>query len=323
MEHGIKKILPGLKLKKRRTAEGYQVYNEAVQSVREQLQLTPQAMDIVLTLASKEADTTASDDFERSSRSSWAVSWIRRKGRNTSTATVHCGKRRRRTSSTSARWHLMARTLPMPSSEDAPLRGHGTQSQSRCLGTRRTCDHQGCATILRGAEWTKPEDWPAVSKAIFEFVRHCVDHPEALAEHCKCFAASVPSKGLQMGMLSPDPERPQARSLQYHQQQTPPHAEFPLRDELRQCPSTLSRLEQLCFDFQEEAQGRAHQVLGQDIAFSGDVLDMFSHWLVAIRKLSFKEAKVFERSPQAQVPSIGKVAVTMATSASAGMSSAI
>ena len=63
LEDGIKKIFPTLKLKKRRTAEGYQVYNEAVQSVREQLGLTPQAMDVVLTLASRESGTTAGDEF--------------------------------------------------------------------------------------------------------------------------------------------------------------------------------------------------------------------------------------------------------------------
>jgi len=64
LEHGLKTVLPSLQLKKRRTADGYRIYNEAAQSVREQLGFPPQAMDVILTLASKEVDTTASGDFD-------------------------------------------------------------------------------------------------------------------------------------------------------------------------------------------------------------------------------------------------------------------
>ena len=40
--------------------------------------------------------------------------------------------------------------------------------------------------------------------------------------------------------------------------------------------------------------------VGQEIALPGDVFDTFSHWLVAVRKFSFKEAKVYKIAPGEQ-----------------------
>ena len=64
MEHGVKTVLPTLKLQKRRTAAGYRVFNDATQGIREQLALKPQAMDVVLTLASKEENASDGNTFE-------------------------------------------------------------------------------------------------------------------------------------------------------------------------------------------------------------------------------------------------------------------
>ncbi|MBN2138567.1 MAG: hypothetical protein JW720_12240, partial [Sedimentisphaerales bacterium] len=61
----MKTVLPGLKLGKRRTADGYRVYNDVVQDLRRQLGLRPQALDVVLTLASQEPGTTTKGGFEK------------------------------------------------------------------------------------------------------------------------------------------------------------------------------------------------------------------------------------------------------------------
>jgi len=56
---------------------------------------------------------------------------------------------------------------------------------------------------FEGAGWTRAEDWPAVSAAVWRFVRHCVDRREALEEEVARFAEDPVTKGLQMGFLSP------------------------------------------------------------------------------------------------------------------------
>ena len=62
MESGLKAVLPSLKLKRRRTAAGYHIYNKAVQAVRSQLDLIPLSMDIVLTLAQEKTSSKIVDE---------------------------------------------------------------------------------------------------------------------------------------------------------------------------------------------------------------------------------------------------------------------
>src|SRR5690606_3693771 len=56
---------------------------------------------------------------------------------------------------------------------------------------------------FEAAGWTKPEDWPEVGRTILNFVKRCLHDRNALADHCRWFAETVPSKGFQMGMLTP------------------------------------------------------------------------------------------------------------------------
>jgi hypothetical protein len=297
MEDGIKKLLPSLKLKKRRTAEGYQVYNEAVQGVREQLQLTPQAMDIVLTLASKEAATTASDEFEelfkefvgsfvdsQEGQQHLQLYGVLRKEAEANFEKI-CKMAAQGEDVTDA---VLLKMLPYADTE--PNRTKGAWVHIAPAITKNV------RQFFEGAKWTKPEAWPAVSKAILHFVRSCVDHPDALVEHCKTFADTVPSKGFQMGMLTPilNALKPEAFNIINNK---PRHTLNYLcgtnYDNYLQSYPDMNRLS---FDFQEKHKDSLDRVR-QDVALPGDVLDMFCHWLVAIRKLSFKTAKVFKIAP--------------------------
>lgn len=297
MEHGVKAILPTLKLKKRRTAEGYQVYNEAVQSVRNEIGLPPQVMDVVLTLASKETDTTAGDDFKTLFKdfvggyvdSKEGQEHLRRYGKQREEAKASL----KRISEMESRGEditdiVLLRMLPYSDTENNRNKGawiHVAPSITKDI-----------RQWFEGAKWTKPADWPAVSKAILEFVRHCVNRPDALAEHCARFAKNVPSKGFQMGMLSPilNALKPEAFNIINNK---PRHTlNYLCGTDFDNNLQGYPALNKLSFDFQEKHKDLFDRV-GQGIALPGDVLDMFCHWLVAVRKLSFKEAKVYKIAP--------------------------
>jgi hypothetical protein len=56
---------------------------------------------------------------------------------------------------------------------------------------------------FEGAGWVHAESWTHVARALFTFVRTCVDAPEKLREACETLAADTIVKGFQSGMLTP------------------------------------------------------------------------------------------------------------------------
>lgn len=204
MEHGLKTVLPSLKLGKRRTSEGYRVYNDAAQSLREQLGFNPQVMDIVLTLASRDKSTPSDNDFD-ALFDEFVGSFVdSQEGQN------HL--RRYAPQRHEAQQHFKAICEMESRGEDITdivllkmLPHADTQNNRRKnawihVAPSVTKDIQ---QWFEGAGWTQSGDWPSVSKTILEFIRRCIKEPEALAKCCKWFATNVPSKGFQMGMLSP------------------------------------------------------------------------------------------------------------------------
>lgn len=57
--------------------------------------------------------------------------------------------------------------------------------------------------FFEGAEWAKPENWPAIAEAILALVRRCERDPSQLREACRQFSQLPYTKGLADGMLSP------------------------------------------------------------------------------------------------------------------------
>lgn len=136
---------------------------------------------------------------------------------------------------------------------------------------------------FQGAGWTKPEDWPQVAQAILTFIRKCVEMPAELAPACEAFAASPVTRGLQTGMLTPilNALRPndftlinnKSRALLNH------FTGRKFAQKLTDYPAANATLQQL---LEELADDMA--VPGASDLLPADLFDMFSHWLVAIKK---------------------------------------
>lgn len=300
MEHGLKTVLPSLRLGKRRTSEGYRTYNDAAQNLRKQLGLSPQTMDVVLTLASKDTGNAASDDFDALFKefvgsfvdSQEGQDHLQRYATEREEAQQHfktiCEMESRREDITDI---VLIKMLPHADTKHNRSKGAWVH-----VAPSVTKDIQ---QWFEGAGWTKSEDWSAVSKTILELVRRCVKEPEALANHCKWFAANVPSKGFQMGMLSPILNALKPESFNIINNKPRHTLNYLCGKNYRSSLMDYPALNKLNFDFQRKHNDLFVEV-GQGIALPSDVFDMFSHWLVAVRKFSFKEAKVYKIAPGGQ-----------------------
>jgi|GEM_PF-592603 len=300
LEYGLKTVLPSLKLKKRRTAEGYRVYNEAFGHVRDHLSLTPQSMDVVLSLASREADITSADDFSALFKE-FVGSYVESKGgeehlRKYTALRQQARQNYEEACEMTSRGEdvtdtVLLKLLPYTDTQSNRHKDAWVHVAPAVMGDiRGWFEHAG---------WVRAEDWPAISRTILEFVKRCVETPDDLAEHCAWFVDAAPGKGFQMGMLSPilnalNPDKhtiinnKSRRTLGYLTGEA--HG-----NNLEEYPA----LNSLHWRFQEEHRELLEEV-GQGSALHGDVLDMFCHWLVAVRKLSFKETRAYKIAPGAE-----------------------
>ena len=299
LEHGLKMVLPTLKLKKRRTAEGYRLYNEAWQDVREQLGLTPQAMDLVLTLASKETGTTANTEFEalfKEFLSSYVDSEEGQKHlRWYGSLKAEAQKNFQRICEMESRGEditdvVLLKMLPHSDTEHNRAKGgwiHIAPSITRDI-----------KQWFEGAGWTKPEEWPAVSKAILEFSGDASSNPMLWRNTASGLPITSPQR-LPDGHALANPERAQARSVQRHQSKPRQTLNYFYGSDHPNSLQAYPELNKLNFAFQEKHKDLFDEA-GQGIALPGDVFDMFSHWLVAVRKFDFKVAEVYKIAPGEQ-----------------------
>ena len=140
---------------------------------------------------------------------------------------------------------------------------------------------------FEAAGWTKPEDWPKVANSILRFVRRCNDHPEELKIACDEFSDSPYSKGFQAGTLTPilHALRPDdfilinnksRRAVNYFSGTS-------YSSSLADYPSINEMARSLVNDISDD--------IG-DFGISGirsdDLFDMFTHWLVAIKRYDLK-----------------------------------
>ncbi len=134
------------------------------------------------------------------------------------------------------------------------------------------------------AGWTRPEDWPKVAAAVLRFVRRSVEDPSQLADACAEFSALPYSKGLQMGFLSPalNALRPEEFLIVNGKtrQVINYFAGTSYRNSLTEYPAINGAGHSLIEEFvsgvdKDKAPGSARD---------SDLFDVFSHWLVAIKK---------------------------------------
>jgi len=148
---------------------------------------------------------------------------------------------------------------------------------------------------LRGwfekAGWTKPRDWPKVAEAILQFVVRCSENPSQLPAACNGFSESPYSKGFQTGMLTPilNALRPDDYALVNSKSRRvinylcgTDHS-----GALLDYPSTNATVKDVVADVSEDM----HKVATPDMR-DDDLLDMFCHWLVAVKEYALVNGPV-------------------------------
>lgn len=135
---------------------------------------------------------------------------------------------------------------------------------------------------FEAAEWRK-DGWREVADSILNFIIRCDEHPEQLPAACKEFSASSYSKGFQAGTLSPilNALRPDSFIL-FNKKSRLVLNYFTGKvyaQSLIDYPKANSTALVLIGDVSEDLKN-----LSKSDLIAVDLFDMFSHWLVAIKK---------------------------------------
>jgi 5-methylcytosine-specific restriction protein B len=139
---------------------------------------------------------------------------------------------------------------------------------------------------FEGAKWTKPEDWDRIAQAILNFVCRCNQEPTQLSAACQEFSELFYSKGFQTGMLTPILNALRSdnfllinnksrRVINYF-------ANTSYSQKLTDYPAINITGRKLIEELAQDMHRTGVPVLRDD-----DLFDMFSHWLVAIKKYDF------------------------------------
>lgn len=145
-------------------------------------------------------------------------------------------------------------------------------------------------------EWTKPDDWPRVAQAILHFVRRCNDNPLELQAACEEFASLPLLLRFQTGILTPilNALRPDdfilinnkpRRVINYF-------ADTSYGQQLADYPAINATGHELI----EKLAGEMHRFDVPEMRAT-DLFDMFSHWLVAVKKFDFRTIRYWKIAP--------------------------
>ena len=136
---------------------------------------------------------------------------------------------------------------------------------------------------FEGAGWAKPEDWPRIADAIWNFVSRCVDEPGRLSEECEKFAELDYFKGFQSGLLSPalNALRPDVFHVVNNKSRVALNhfVGQSYSSKLSEYPSVNAALGKLIGE-----HGDVLSIPEQPNIPASDVFDAFSHWLIGVRK---------------------------------------
>lgn len=149
---------------------------------------------------------------------------------------------------------------------------------------------------FENAGWTDPADWPQISRAILDFVRRCNDNPEDLQAACDHFTALPYATGFQCAMLTPilNALRPDDFLLINNKPRLTVNYFLgeSFGQNLTEYPAINAAgrklISALADDMRQlDAPGMSPQ----------DRFDIFSHWLVAIKKFSFRPVRYWKIAP--------------------------
>ena len=139
---------------------------------------------------------------------------------------------------------------------------------------------------FEGARWTKSEDWEKVSNRIFNFIRRCNQNPDELLAACKEFAELSYSKGFQSGLITPilNALQPDKFLLVTNKSKNVINyfANTKYSSKLIDYPNLNDTGQKLIKELSQYMHPPGVPALRDD-----DLFDMFSHWLVGIKKYNF------------------------------------
>lgn len=293
-EMGLKVIGP-FKLGKRRTADGYKIFNSQFHQLRELLGYIPQSMDIILSMAAKESIDEGSFEYlfqeflttymDIEKGQSHLQAYYEQRRKATENYEELKKKYQRGDDITD---FVLLKCLPHANTKPNRQRGawiHVAPSITKDI--KQWYENSGLV---------KPDQWQSVAKAIFEFFEQCFKDPARLADHCSYFQETIPTKGFQMGILTPflnaiDPEhfaivnnKPRL-VINYFQKKSFSNniAEYP-------------EINRMIFDF-IKAREEFFSEVTDNSALKTDVFDQFCHWMVGVKKFNFKESQVYKIAP--------------------------
>ncbi len=152
---------------------------------------------------------------------------------------------------------------------------------------------------FEGAGWAKREDWPAIARMIFEFLRACQNQPDRFQELCTDIARNPLSKGIKAAFFSPilnalDPDR-------FRIVNKKPLALIEwvsaagFRSGMAEYPAVNGSLRELATELTQELNKAAPGLP------PADALDMFAHWLVVTKLMTSSEGAETPAPPPSKI----------------------
>lgn len=162
------------------------------------------------------------------------------------------------------------------------------------------CITEDLQSTFKKLGWTEPENWPLIASKILYFVRRCSGDPSQLSAACSEFLALPYSKGFSMGMLAPilNALRPdEFLLLNNKSRQTLNYfANTSYTQKLTDYPEANDTGQQLVKELAREMH-----LLGVPALRDDDLFDMFSHWLVTIKKRGLNGTRYWKIAPSETV----------------------
>lgn len=293
-EMGLKAIGP-FKLGKRRTANGYELFNRQFHQLREQMGFTPQSMDIILSFASKES--LPENSFENLFQEFLTTYLDTKEGQD---HFQRYAKQRKEAADNleqlKARYNkreditdfLLLKCLPHADTQPNRQRGAWTHAAPSIT--------KDIKQWYENAGWAKPEQWPEIAKTIYEFFERCFKTPDKLDDHCRSFQQTIPAKGFQMGLLTPFLNAIDPGNFTIVNNKPRLVVNYFEKTSYSNSLSEYPAINHAIFNFIKAKEDLFSEVTDSN-ALNSDVFDQFCHWMVAVKKFNFKESQVYKVAP--------------------------
>jgi len=144
--------------------------------------------------------------------------------------------------------------------------------------------------------WTKSDDWPQISKSILDFLRRTSNNPKELNEACIEFSKLPYTKGFQAGMLSPILNALNPDEFKIINRKPINVINYLLGTSLNQTILEYPKSNEYVTKLKELLKLEMHQYDTRDMR-DDDLLDMFCHWLNAVKKFAFREIQYWKIAP--------------------------